>query len=86
MNRRNLGPACLWKESASKAPERPKEERVKERPADGKRKFRRGRLMLETCGSSMSNMNPSTCNLPNLQTVCAQRFPNTVVKIVLHLD
>lgn len=34
----------------------------------------------------MSNMNPRTCNLPNLQTACAQRFPNTVVKIVLHLD
>lgn len=49
-------------------------------------KFRRGRLMLETCGSAVSNMNPSTCNLPNRQTVCAQRFPNTVVKIVLHLD
>jgi hypothetical protein len=34
----------------------------------------------------MSNMNLGTCNLPNLQTVCAQRFPNTVVKIVVHLD
>lgn len=34
----------------------------------------------------MSNMSLCTCNLPNLQTVCAQRFPNTVAKIVLHLD
>lgn len=30
-------------------------------------------------------MNPCTCNLPNLQAVCAQRCPNTVVKIALHL-
>lgn len=31
-------------------------------------------------------MSLCTCNLPNLQTVCAQRFTNTVAKIVLHLD
>lgn len=34
----------------------------------------------------MSNKNLCTCNLPNRQRVCAQRFPNTVVKISLHLD
>lgn len=34
----------------------------------------------------MSNENLRTCNLPNLQRVCARRFPNIVVKIGLHLD
>ena len=34
----------------------------------------------------MSNMNLCTCNLPHLQSVHAQRFPNTMVKIDMCLN
>lgn len=66
----NLVQPALEEESTSKAPERPRES--KERPADRKGKFRRGTSVLSTCGSSVSNTNPSPCNLAHLQTACAQ--------------